>query len=49
MLIFVCLLDDLILGFHYRNLRRKTGGLELVLAITFVSTSEPTNRLSVLD
>ena len=29
MLIFVCLLDDLILGFCYSNLRRETGGLEL--------------------
>ena len=34
MLIFVCLLDDLILGFSYGNWRRETGGLELALTIT---------------
>ena len=34
MLIFVCLLGDLILGFCYSNLRRETDGLELASTIT---------------
>ena len=33
MLIFVCLLDDLILGYCYSNLTQETGGLKLVLII----------------
>ena len=33
---FVCLLDDLILGFCYSNLRWETGGLELTSTITVV-------------
>ena len=43
MLTSVCLLDDLILGFCYSNLRWKTGGLKLVLTITLVlqGTSYP--------
>ena len=36
MLIFVCLLDNLILGFSYSNLTQKTGGLELPSSITLV-------------
>ena len=36
MLFFVCLLDDLILGFCYSILTRKTGGLELTLIIIVV-------------
>ena len=27
--VFICLLDDLILGFRYSNLRQETGGLKL--------------------
>ena len=33
---FVCLLDDLILGFCYSNLTRETGGFEVASAITHV-------------
>ena len=40
---FVWLLDDLILGFCYSNLRLETGGLELALPITFVLQA---NRLT---
>ena len=36
MLIFVCLLDELILDFYYYNLAREIGGLELSSTITFV-------------
>ena len=36
MLIFVCLLDNLTLGFCYCNLTRETGGLVLTLTITLV-------------
>ena len=36
MLIFVCLLDKLTLGFCYCNLTRETGGLVLALTITLV-------------
>ena len=36
MLLFVCLLDDLILAFCYSNLTRETGELELALTITLV-------------
>ena len=36
MLSFVCLLDDLILGFCYSNLTRKTDGLELTSIVTLV-------------
>ena len=44
MLILVGLLDDLNLGFCYRNLRRKTGGIELASTITLVLES---NRLTM--
>ena len=40
---FVCLLDELILGFHYSNLTLKTGGFELPSAITLVLQA---NRLT---
>ena len=43
MLIFVFLLDDLILGFCYNNLKQDTDGLELASTITLVLQ---TNRLS---
>ena len=33
---FVCLLDELILGFYYNNLTLKTSGFELVSTITLV-------------
>ena len=33
---FVCLLDELILGFYYSNLTLKTSGFELVSTITLV-------------
>ena len=36
MLVFVCLLDDLILGFCYSDLTRKTDGLELISIFTLV-------------
>ena len=36
MLIFTCLLDNLIRGFCYNNLSRKTGELELASTITLV-------------
>ena len=36
MLIFVCLLDDLILGVRYSNFTQETGGLELISTITLV-------------
>ena len=36
MLDFDCLLNDLILAFCYSNLRRETGGLELLPTITLV-------------
>ena len=36
MLISVCLLDDLVLGFYHSNLTRETCGLEIALAITLV-------------
>ena len=41
--IFVCLLDDLILGFCYSNLTRETGRLELAPPITLVLQA---NRLT---
>ena len=34
--VFVCLLDELILGFCYRDLTWKTGGFELASTITLV-------------
>ena len=40
---FVCLLDDLILGFCYRNLTRVTGEFEFSSAITLVLQA---NRLT---
>ena len=36
MLGFICLLDDLMLGFCYSNLTRETSGLELAPTITFI-------------
>ena len=42
---FVCLVDELILGFHYSNLTLKTGGFELPSTITLVFTSKPTNQV----
>ena len=36
MLVSVCLLDNLILGFRYSNLSRETGGLELATTIILV-------------
>ena len=42
---FVSLVDELILGFHYSNLTLKTGGFELPSAITLVFTSKPTNQV----
>ena len=45
MLIFPCLLDDLILGFSYSNFPRETGGLEFESSITHELQA---NRLSVL-
>ena len=36
MLIFVCLLVDLILGFCYSNLTQETGGLEVTSTISLV-------------
>ena len=33
-LIFVCLLNELILGFYYSDLTLETGGFELALTIT---------------
>ena len=44
-LVFVCLLDDLILNFCYSNLTHKTGGFELALTITFEFQAKPTNQL----
>ena len=43
MLIFVCLLDELILDFYYCNLARETGRLEFASTITFVLQA---NRLT---
>ena len=45
MLIFPCLLDDLILGFSYSNFPRETGGLEFESSITHELQA---NQLSVL-
>ena len=42
-LIFVCLLDDLILDFYFSYLTRQTGGLELATPITLVLQA---NRLT---
>ena len=41
MLIFPCLLDDLILGFSDSNFPRETGSLEFESSITHELTSEP--------
>ena len=43
MLVFVCLLDDLIVGFCWEKLTRKTGGLELASTIIVVLQA---NRLT---
>ena len=40
---FVCLLDDLILGFYYSNFSWKTGGFELAWTIALVLQA---NRLT---
>ena len=40
---FVCLLDELVLGFCYSDLTLETGGVELELTITLVLQA---NRLS---
>ena len=42
---FVCLLDDLILGFHYSNLTQETSGFDLTLTITLILQA---HQLSVL-
>ena len=36
MLISVCLIDDLILGFCYSKLKQETGGLELASTVTLI-------------
>ena len=36
MLMSLCLLDDLVLGFYHSYLTRKTSGLEIALAIILV-------------
>ena len=41
---FVCLLDDLILGFYYSNLIRETGGFEFASSIHPCIRSEVTNQ-----
>ena len=43
-LVFVCLLDDLIVGFCYRYLIQETGGLELASTITLVLQANPLTR-----
>ena len=40
---FVCLFDELILGFYYSDLKRETGGFELASTITLVLQA---NRLT---
>ena len=45
MLIFVCLLDDLMQGFCYSNLKQKTDGLELTLTITLELQANPLNQV----
>ena len=45
MLIFVCLLDDLILEFSYSNLTQETGEFELALTITLEFQAKPTNQV----
>ena len=37
--IFVCLLDELILGFCYSDLRLETGGFELASTISLLDSS----------
>ena len=44
---FVCLLDELILGFCYRDLTLETGGFELASTIILV-TRELTNQVKFL-
>ena len=36
MLVSICLLDNLVLGFRYNNLSRETGRLELATTIILV-------------
>ena len=45
MFIFVCLLDDLILGFCYTDLTREANAFELALTYYPCITSEPTNQV----
>ena len=45
MLIFVCLLVDLMQGFCYSNLKQKTDGLELTLTITLELQANPLNQV----
>ena len=45
MLIFVCLLDDLILGVRYTNFTQETGGLELTSTITLVLQANRLNQV----
>ena len=42
---FVCLLDDLILGFCYNNLTWETDGFELASTITLCITNKPTDQV----
>ena len=44
MLIFVCLLYDLILGFCYNNLTKETGGHKLASTITLVLQTKQRDR-----
>ena len=48
MLFFVCLLDDLILGFCCSNLTQETDGLELASTITLVLQYKRTDKPSAL-
>ena len=43
---FICLIDDLIIGFCYNNLTGENGGFELASIITLVSQA---NRLKLLS
>ena len=45
MLIFVCLLDDLMQWFCYSNLKQKTDGLELASTITLELQANPLNQV----
>ena len=43
---FVCLLDELILGFGYSDLTLEIGGFELASTITTITLVLQTNRLT---